>query len=196
MKARIPIYVDLYKGIAAIVLGILLFFYPDKSSHFLFNMMGFFWLAIGLTSLRRDQEDERYAGKYTARIAGIVAVLTGLLVVTRRFTSRWMSEETIFFVLGTVILATGIMHIFGEFRIGGFKINRLTRVHFFLGLFEVLLGALLIFSTRTETPVLYWVATAWAIVYGFLFIGTAVKQLLQQRQERTGSEKEDNPAYE
>ena len=195
MKARIPILVDLYKGIAAIVLGILLFFYPDKSSHFLFNTMGFFWMAIGLTSLRRSQEDERYAGKYTARIAGIVAVLTGLLVVTRRFTSRLMSDETIFFVLGTVILATGILHIFDEVRIGGFTTNRLTRVQFLLGLFEVLLGVLLIFSTRIETPVLYWAATAWAIVYGVLFLGTAVKQYLQQRQEKTGSE-EENPAYE
>ena len=135
MKARIPILVDLYKGIAAIVLGILLFFYPDKSSHFLFNTMGFFWMAIGLTSLRRSQEDERYAGKYTARIAGILAVLTGLLVVTRRFTSQWVAEETIFLVLGTVILATGLLSLWSEFKIGGLKTARLTRIHVLLGLF-------------------------------------------------------------
>lgn len=195
MKERIPIFIDLYKGIAAIVLGILLFFIPDKSSGFLLNMMGFFWLAIGLTSLRRGQEDERYAGKHTARIAGIVAVLTGLLVVTRGLTSRWVSQETIFFVLGTVILATGILHILNEIKIGGFKTNRLTRVHFWLGLFELLLGTLLIFSPQLDTPILYRVATAWAIVYGILFLGTAVKQYLQQRQEKTGSE-EEIPANE
>ena len=73
MKERIPILVDLYKGIAAIVMGILLFFFPDKSSSFLLNTMGFFWLTIGFTSLRRGQEDERYPGKYTKLIAGLVA---------------------------------------------------------------------------------------------------------------------------
>ena len=47
-----------------------------------------------------------------------------------------------------------------------------------------------------ETPILYWVATAWAIVYGVLFLGTAVKQYLQQKQAKSGSEKEGNLAYE
>jgi uncharacterized membrane protein HdeD (DUF308 family) len=87
------------------------------------------------------------------------------------------------------------LHIFNEIKIGDFKTNRLTRVHFWLGLFELLLGTLLIFSPQLDTPILYRVATAWAIVYGVLFLGTAVKQYLQQRQEKTGSEEED-PAYE
>jgi uncharacterized membrane protein HdeD (DUF308 family) len=195
MKARIPIYIDLYKGIAAIVLGILLFFIPEKSSGFLLNMMGFFWLTIGITILRRGQDDERYPGKYTALIAGVVAVITGLIVVTRRFTSQWVAEETIFLVLGTVILATGLLSLWSEFKIGGLKTARLTRIHVLLGLFEVLLGVLLILSRQMETPILYWVATAWAIVYGVLFLGTAVKQYLQQKQEKSGTE-EENPAYE
>lgn len=183
MKAHIPILVDLYKGIAAIVLGILLFFIPEKSGHFLLNMMGFFWLAIGFATLRRDKMDERYPGKYTALIAGIIATLTGLLVVTRHFTNRWMGQQTIFFVLGTVILATGILHIFGEFRVGDIGSNRLTRIHLYLGLIEVLLGTLLVLSPQLETPLLYWVATAWALIYGVLFLSTAVRQILKRRKE-------------
>ena len=86
MKAHIPILMNIYRGGAAIVLGILLFVMPDKSKGLLFNLMGFFWLSIGFTILRRSQDDERYPGRHTALLAGLVAVVTGLLVVTRRFT--------------------------------------------------------------------------------------------------------------
>jgi uncharacterized membrane protein HdeD (DUF308 family) len=191
MKARIPILIDLFKGVAAIVLGILLFFIPDKSSHFLLNTMGFFWLAVGLTFLRRGQDDERYPGKYTALIAGLVAVIAGLLVVTRRFTRQWVGEDVIFFVLGTVILATGLLHIFGEIRIGGLKTNRSTRIQLLLGLFEVLLGALLILSQRLYTPVLYWTATAWAIIYGVFGLINAARTYRENKQRKTTAETAD-----
>ena len=119
MKAHIPILMNIYRGGAAIIMGILLFVVPDKSSGFLFNLMGFFWLSVGLTILRRSQDDERYPGRYTALIAGLVAVVTGLLVVTRSFTRQWVGEDFFFLLLGTVILATGLLHMYSQQRVGG-----------------------------------------------------------------------------
>ena len=75
MKAHIPILMNIYRGGAAIIMGILLFVVPDKSSGFLFNLMGFFWLSVGLTILRRSQDDERYPGRHTALIAGLVEAI-------------------------------------------------------------------------------------------------------------------------
>ena len=96
--------------------------------------MGFFWLTIGLTILRSSQDDERYPDKWVAWIAGLVAVVTGLLVITRHFTRQWVGEDFFFFLLGTVILATGMLHMFGQRRIGGFRRDRETRIHFYLGI--------------------------------------------------------------
>lgn len=192
MKAQIPILMNLYRGGAAIVLGILLFFIPDVSRDFLFNLMGFFWLTVGFGLLRRTQDDERNPGRRTAVIAGIVGVITGLLVVTRRFTSQWVAEETIFFVLGTVILVTGLMHMITEVRLGTITTDRQTGVNFVLGFLEVVLGALLLLTPKTHTPLLYWAATAWAFIYGVLFIGTAVYQYRQRKQTEASSEAELN----
>ncbi len=185
MKARIPILMNIYRGGAAIVFGILLFIIPDKSKGFLFNLMGLFWLTIGLTILRRSQDDERYPGKWVAWIAGLVAVVTGLLVVTRHFTRQWVGEDFFFFLLGTVILATGLLHMFSQQRIGGFRQDRDTRIHFYLGVFEVLLGGLLLFSPNVDQPIVYWAATAWALVYGLYAFITAVRSYREGKQEES-----------
>ena len=186
MKDRIPILMNVYRGGAAIVLGILLFVIPDKSRGVLLNLMGFFWLSIGFTILRRGQDDERYPGKWVAWIAGLVAVVTGLLVVTRRFTRQWVGEDFFFFLLGTVILATGLLHMFSQQRIGGFRRDRETRIHFFLGVFEVLLGGLLIFSPNVDQPIVYWAATAWAMIYGVFAFVTAVRSYQDRKKVESG----------
>ena len=193
MKDRIPILMNVYRGGAAIVLGILLFVIPDKSRGFLFNLMGFFWLSIGFTILRRGQDDERYPGKWVAWIAGLVAVVTGLLVVTRRFTRQWVGEDFFFFLLGTVILATGLLHMFSQQRIGSFRQDRDTRIHFYLGVFEVLLGGLLLFSRNVDQPIVYWAATAWALIYGLYAFITAVRSYREGKQERSGSPQSEQP---
>ena len=149
--------------------------------------MGLFWLTIGLTILRRSQDDERYPGKWVAWIAGLVAVVTGLLVVTRHFTRQWVGEDFCFFLLGTVILATGLLHMFSQQRIGGFWQDRDTRIHFYLGVFEVLLGGLLLFSPNVDQPIVYWAATAWALVYGLYAFITAVRSYREGKQETSRS---------
>ena len=196
MKALIPILLNLYRGGAAIVFGVLLLFAPDKGRGSLLNLMGIFWLSIGFAILRRSKEDERYPGKHTALIAGLVAIRAGLLVVTRSFTRQWLGEEAIFFVLGTVILATGLVHIFGEYRLGRQTMDRLTGIHFLLALFEVLLGGLLILSPKINHPIVYWTATGWALVYGVMSLGTAIRGFLRNRQERKRTEASPHSSQE
>ena len=100
MKTWIPILMDVYRGGAAVILGIILLFSPDTSEGLLLNLMGFFWLTIGITIIRRGQDEGRYPGKHTALITGLVSIVTGLIVVTRRLTRHWVGEDLFFLVLG------------------------------------------------------------------------------------------------
>ena len=188
MKAWIPVIMDFYRGGLAIVLGILLIFIPDKSQDLLMNLMGFFWLSLGLATLRRDKDDELDPGRRTALVAGLVGIVTGLLVVTRRFTEQWVSEEVFFYLLGLVILMTGLIHMFSEERVSRITKSLRTAIQFLLGLLEVLLGGLLLLRPSLNHPFVYWAATAWAIVYGVLFIGTAVYQHRQSKKQETKKE--------
>ena len=194
MKTWIPVLMNIYRGGAAVILGIILLFSPDTSQELLLNLMGFFWLTIGITIIRRGQDEERYPGKHTALITGLVSIVTGLIVVTRRFTRQWVGEDLFFFVLGTVILTTGLLHMFSEQRIGGFRTYRQTRIHFLLGLFEFILGGLLILSPNTDRTFVYWAATAWTIVYGAFALVTAVRTYRDSRRDQTVSETSEEPA--
>ena len=96
-KQTIAFWITIVRGILAIGLGILLIFNPEKSRFFLFNMMGLFWLANGFLLLRhmhpifRDQED-KVLGKRMSKILGVVAILAGLLVISRVVTRQFMPE--------------------------------------------------------------------------------------------------------
>ena len=114
-------------------------------------------------------------------------VVAGIVAVSRRFANLWASDEIFFFVLGTVILATGLLHMFGEQRIGGFRRDRLTRIQFLLGVFEVLIGALLLLSPNMDQPFVYWAATAWALIYGIFAFLLAVRSYRANKQEKNGS---------
>lgn len=183
--SRLPVLIQLFRGGLAIVLGAILLFWPDKSETFLFNSMGLFWLSMGILTLRGDRELFSKVGKRTALVAGLVGIVTGLLVVTSQLTRQWLDEEVFFFLLGLVILATGLMHLLVEIRIGGITKNVRTGVHFLLSLFEVALGGLLLMSSTLEFHFVYWAATAWAFLYGTLTIGTAVYKYRHREKEVT-----------
>jgi len=81
-------------------------------------------------------------------------------------------------------LATGLLHMFGEQRIGGFRRDRVTRIQFLLGVFEVLMGGLLILSPNMDQPFVYWAAMAWALIYGIFAFLMAVRSYRANKQEK------------
>ena len=67
------------RGIYAVLLGIVLLFYPDKSRVFLGNFMAGFWISIGLLLLRKDSDEAFQAiGKRTSLIFAVMSL--GLLL--------------------------------------------------------------------------------------------------------------------
>ena len=171
----IPFLIAIFRGMAALILGVLLFFIPDKSFPPLANLMGGFWLSSGLVLLHKDADIAfKEIGKRTSLIMGLVAIGTGLLVITRSFTEHWLDQGVVIRLLGAVVLLTGILHIWGELRISRFRINRLTLGHFVLGAFEVILGAMLLISPLSLGWWTYTAAMIWALVGGVTILGTAI----------------------
>jgi uncharacterized membrane protein HdeD (DUF308 family) len=89
-------------------------------------------------------------------------------------------------LLGVVILLTGVLHMMGEFRLGGVFKRKHETLHFLLGLFEVVLGLTLILSPLEQGPITYWIATIWALIFGSLVIGEAVTERFRQSKETDG----------
>jgi uncharacterized membrane protein HdeD (DUF308 family) len=122
-------------------------------------------------------------GRRTTLALGLDAILTGLLVISRSLTRDFVGEVVFFELLGGVILLTGVLHLFGEFRIGRVLKGKRTTAQKILAIFEIGLGALLIISPLDQGPIVYWAATIWALLGGGLIIADALRQRARVNQE-------------
>jgi uncharacterized membrane protein HdeD (DUF308 family) len=107
---RNPLFwVTLARGIFAISLGLALFVDPDKTGPMLANFVGMYWLVSGILSIRWGASGERARG--LPLVAGVVGVLAGIAVLTRNVSLGLTSEIAVLYLLGTVILLTGVLHM-------------------------------------------------------------------------------------
>jgi uncharacterized membrane protein HdeD (DUF308 family) len=185
---NIPFLLAAFRGFAAITLGILLIFIPDKSFPLLANLMGGFWISSGLVLLHKDADLAKLIGMRTSIMMGLVGIITGLLVLTRPLTEQWLDHILVIELLGLVVLLTGILHTWGEIRISRFRRGKRTWGHLALGVFEMILGAMLLFSPLSLGLWTYAAATIWALVGGATILGSAVYDYVYssaQSQEKT-----------
>lgn len=183
-------WITLIRGMLAITLGVALIFWPDKARPILTNFMGMFWLVSGIVSLRWGVHGERARG--LSLLAGAAGFLAGIGMLSRRFTQGMVGEDVLLSVIGLIILLTGLMHIFGGFRTGPevshlFSENRKwSWTAFLLGVFEMVLGLLLVVEPLGRGPLVYFAASFWALVGGAILLGDAVR-LRRIRQRRGAS---------
>ena len=172
MKSQTIFTITLIRGILALSLGVVLLFQPEKTRPMLANFMGMFWMVSGIFSLRWGAFGER--AKRVAIIAGVVGVLAGLATLTRGLTNAWVREDILLSLLGVTILLTGILHAFGGFQTGeAHRRLRLTSV--LLGVFEIVLGIMLIVEPMGRSTFFYIVVSAWALIGGFILITDAIR---------------------
>jgi uncharacterized membrane protein HdeD (DUF308 family) len=165
-------WITLFRAMLAITLGVVLVFYPDKTRPMLANFMGMYWLASGIVSLRWGASGERARG--LAILAGVVGVVAGLGALGRGYAAGWLGESIVFTLLGLLILLTGLLHMFGGFWQSGGEGRTRTVTSFLLGIFEAILGLLLIAAPTERAPLILVAASSWALLGGALLIGDAL----------------------
>lgn len=183
MKINVAFWITLIRGILAISLGTALLIQPDKPLPMLGNFMGMYWLVAGLMSLRWGASGERARGFPV--LAGVIGVLAGLGMLSRSLAPSYVAEEIFFSVLGVVILLTGVLHIFGGFKKGPNQVREWSWSSFLLGLFEVILGLMLVVGPLTRDIWVYLAAGIWALIGGAILIGDALR-LRRLNQKETG----------
>jgi uncharacterized membrane protein HdeD (DUF308 family) len=176
----IAFWVTLARAILAIVLGLALILHPDKARPMLVNFMGMFWLVSGIMSLRWGASGRQ--ARRLSVVAGVIGVLAGLITIARNIIKGVLGEVMVIYLLGGVILLTGIAHVLGGFRIAESAKRQWSWTAFVLGVFEIVLGGLLLISPLELGPLVYWAASVWAFVGAFMLIADA----LRQRAEHVG----------
>ncbi len=177
-------WIPLIRGLLAISLGVALVFQPDRTGPMLANFMGMFWLASGIVSLRWGVHGERARG--LPLLAGAVGVFAGLSMLGRGFARSWVAEDILSSLLGLIIFLTGLMHASGGFRVGDGATRKRSWTSIALGVFEIVLGVMLMVEPMGRGIAFYMAAGVWALVGGVILIGDAL------RARRAGEGEEAN----
>jgi len=159
----------------AITLGLVLWIQPQKVRSFLITSMGMFWLISGAMSIRWGLSGKRSRG--LPLLAGIVGVLAGLTALSRRFEllDTLFSDVLVITVLGIAILLTGLMHMLGGFRTGEDASRERSWASIFMGVFEFIMGGMLILEPMRQGTLIYLGVSIWAIIGGVILIGDALR---------------------
>ncbi len=178
---KIMLIITALRAGLAVVLGVALIFQPDKTRSMLVNFMGMFWLMTGLMSLSWGARHKAYRRR--ASFVGSLSVLTGLLVLLRNLMRGWLDETFVVVLLAMVMILTGMLHVtegIPNVREGR---RQRSRASFMLGIFELALGAVLLYTPLDTGPVVYGLATLWALAGGVLLFGEALFMWRQMRRQ-------------
>jgi uncharacterized membrane protein HdeD (DUF308 family) len=176
----VAFWVTLARGLFAVFLGLALIFNPDKTRPMLVNFMGMFWLASGIMSLRWGASGER--ARRFPLLAGAIGIIAGLVTLTRNVARELVSEVLVISLLGGVMILTGIIHAVGGFRTGEGAHRQWSWSSFLLGVFEIVLGVLLLVTPLEQGSPTYWVASIWAFIGAFILLGDALRIRAQRRR--------------
>ena len=145
----------LLKGIAGILLGLMLIAEPGETLVVLVTFLGFYWLITGLLALVQVFVD-RSAPWIWSLLSGLLGIAAGLLVLKHPLLAALTVPTVLIIVLGMQGLAMGIIEIIGGFKGGGIG-------SFILGVINVLVGLLLLGSPMAA-------ALAVPLVFGLLLL--------------------------
>ena len=181
---RALLAITLVRGVLAILLGLALIAYPDKARPMLANFMGLFLLVSGIMGLRWSVHGER--PRPLAMVIGAIATLAGALVLVRNLVRSLLPELTVILFLGGSAVLIGIIHL--TEGMPNVREGRLERSWFsmLLGVFEVVLGALVLYTPLDVGRGVYWAATIWSLAGAVWLFSQALVIRAQTRRTRHG----------
>ena len=164
-------WLNLIRGIVALMVGVLIFAWPDVGGRLFINFLAVFWLVSGVMILQWGFALHQRRGLWL--VAGIVGIVVGAALLLRYLYQRYLDPAQAVRVLGALALFVGLINIFG-----GFRTPEMTREEgtgrVILGVFEVGLGVLLVVIDALG-PVSKLLAGGWTLIGGVILILQAVQ---------------------
>ena len=109
-------------------------------------------------------------------VVGIVGIVAGVLILGRFLLIQLVGEAPIVLLLGSVVVLTGLVHVFEGFRTGPGHVRQRSWTSTLLGAFEIVLGLVVLLWREEFGPVFYAVVTIWAFAAAFVLLREALRR--------------------
>jgi uncharacterized membrane protein HdeD (DUF308 family) len=159
----------LLRGIAAIVFGVLAFIWPGITLVTLVLFYGAFVLVDGVLALAHAIMGDNMGSRWWLALVGIAGIAAGLL------TFMWpgVTALVLLIFIATWAIVLGVFQILGAIRLRKEIDNEWTLI--LSGVISVLFGVILLVAPGAGAVGLIWVIATYAIVFGVLLVGFALK---------------------
>ena len=160
-------WVFLLQGIAAILLGAMLFTAPGATLVTLVTFLGFYWIVCGVLSFVQMFVDRSVPWIWSLLI-GIIGVAAGILIVRHPIVAALTVPTVIVIVFGVEGLVMGILELVGGFSGGGAG-------SFIRGIINLLIGILLLSAPMAAALAVPFVFAILLLVQGVALIALAFR---------------------
>jgi uncharacterized membrane protein HdeD (DUF308 family) len=163
-------WLNFVRGGAALLLGLGLLLElelvtdTERLRGMLIQFLGIYMLASGLMSLAYGRSNRKGLGLWLA--AGILGIFAGLLFLFRPSGEQVLEASAFLIILGVVMAFTGLIHIFGGFRLSERLGRRWTYSHVFLGILELILAVFIFLLPSIPLRATGIVLGIWGLVAG------------------------------
>jgi len=130
-----PWWLILIEGIALIIVGLLLLSQPGMTSIVIVQVLGIYWLIMGIIRIVSIFVDSAQWG--WKLFAGILGIIAGIVVIRHPIWSTVLVGNTIIIVLGLTGIVIGVISLFQAFKGAGWGTG-------ILGVISVILGIVLL----------------------------------------------------
>jgi uncharacterized membrane protein HdeD (DUF308 family) len=127
-----PWWLILIEGVALIIVGLLLLAQPGMSSVVIVQVLGIYWLIMGIVRIVSIFVDSAQWG--WKLFAGVLGIIAGVIVIRHPLWSTVLVANTVILVLGLTGIVIGIISLLQAFRGAGWGTGILGIVSIILGL--------------------------------------------------------------
>jgi uncharacterized membrane protein HdeD (DUF308 family) len=161
----VPWWLILLEGLAALIIGIMLIVNPVSTTILLVQILGWYWLIMGiitLISLFMDRRD-----MWWKLFSSILGILVGLIIIGQPILSAVILPTTLIILAGVLGICFGAISLFWALKAGwGAAI---------MGILSIIFGLLLLGSPYTGVVLLVYLLAVLGIVGGIITIYMAIK---------------------
>lgn len=167
-KAR-PWWLLLIEGIAAIIVGILLFTSTEKTVVVLVQFIGLYWLIRGIFDIVSLFIDHSAWG--WKLFMGIIGIIAGMMILQNTLWAAVMVPTIMVWILGLYGIIGGIVMLIQAFQGGGWGVG-------IMGVVLILVGIFILANTLISTAVAIWLS-------GFVLVIGGIAAIIQAFRQRS-----------
>ena len=167
-------WIVLLRGLALLVLGVMLMYRPFLTAAILITFLGFYWLVEGLLILIecvRGRATMAHWGR--GILVGILLMLAALLIISRPILSGIISQVIQVYIVAAMAFVSGLTSIVTGIRLRKEIDNEWSMI--LGGLFSVMLSILLVSSPLMSAVIFLWIAGLLSIALSLLLIYAAFR---------------------